>query len=351
MRLTYVLQPKLNGTADATKLIEPYVKEKFLLIYGDLLVSAKVVDMVIRSYDKKPCTSIAVVSADNPERYGVVHLDGSYVTDIIEKPHRGEAKKHPVNAGIYVLETEIFEKVNATSLSSRGEYEITDSLRLLIKDGHNINAVKIPPEDWLDVGRPWDILEANHRVLCGIVSSVKGRIEEGVHLLGPVEIAEGARIRSGTYIEGPAFIDEKSDIGPNCFIRPKTSIGKGVRVGNACEIKNSVIMDETRISHLSYIGDSVIGEGCNLGAGSITANYRLDGKTVKMSVRDEVVDSKREKLGAIIGDKVKAGINTLLMPGVKIGSYSSIGPNVVIHRDVPPNTFILLKQKLKRQNI
>ncbi|RLI17918.1 glucose-1-phosphate thymidylyltransferase, partial [Candidatus Bathyarchaeota archaeon] len=166
-----------------------------------------------------------------------------------------------------------------------------------------------------------------------------------------VSVAETARIRSGAYIEGPAFIDEESDIGPNCYIRPCTSIGKKVRIGNACEIKNSIIMDNTHIGHLSYVGDSIIGENCNLGAGTITANYRLDAKTIKMKIKDKVVDSERTKLGAVLGDNVKAGINTLFMPGVKVGCNSWIGPNVVVYRDLPPNTITLLKQSLEQREL
>lgn len=169
--------------------------------------------------------------------------------------------------------------------------------------------------------------------------------------MGPVTVAETARVRSGVYIEGPAFIDEESDVGPNCYIRPCTSVGKKVRIGNACEIKNSVIMDNTHIGHLSYVGDSVIGEGCNLGAGTVTANYRLDAGTIKMLVKDTVVDSGRRKLGAVLGDGVKAGINALFMPGVKVGNNSWVGPNVMVYRDLPANTVVLLKQNLKERRL
>jgi bifunctional UDP-N-acetylglucosamine pyrophosphorylase/glucosamine-1-phosphate N-acetyltransferase len=93
----------------------------------------------------------------------------------------------------------------------------------------------------------------------------------------------------------------------------------------------------------------VLGENCNLGAGTITANYRFDARTVKMVVKDAVVDSGRTKLGAILGDNVKTGINALLMPGVKVGNDSWIGPNVVLERDLSPKTMVLLKQNLERK--
>jgi bifunctional UDP-N-acetylglucosamine pyrophosphorylase/glucosamine-1-phosphate N-acetyltransferase len=176
-----------------------------------------------------------------------------------------------------------------------------------------------------------------------------GEIEDGAHILGPVTIAETARIRSGAYIEGPTLIDEGSDIGPNCYIRPCTSIGKKVRIGNAVEVKNSIVMDGTHIGHLSYVGDSILGERCNLGAGTITANYRLDSGTVKMMIKDKLVDSGRRKLGAILGDEVKTGINALTMPGIKIGVNSQIGPNYIAYRDMTANTTALLSQPQERE--
>ena len=82
---------------------------------------------------------------------------------------------------------------------------------------------------------------------------------------------------------------KNADVGPNCFIRAGTSLGRNVRVGNACEIKNSVVMDGTHVGHLSYVGDSMFGEKCNLGAGTITANLRFDDGVIKMMIKDQVV--------------------------------------------------------------
>jgi bifunctional UDP-N-acetylglucosamine pyrophosphorylase/glucosamine-1-phosphate N-acetyltransferase len=116
-------------------------------------------------------------------------------------------------------------------------------------------------------------------------------------------------------------------------------------------VKNSIIMDNTHIGHLAYVGDSILGETCNLGAGTITANYRLDAGTIKTMVKDKVVDSERRKLGAILADNVKTGINTLLMPGVKVGANSWVGPNVVVERDLPANTITLLKQNVEKREL
>jgi len=350
MELKYSLQDGVRGTADATGLAKSYVDEDFLLIYGDLVVTPNLIEKVVNFHEEnQPVATIAVTPVEHPEHYGIVELVDSKVTNIVEKPSPDEAPSHLANAGIYVLSPEIFEMIDRTSASKRDELEITDSLRLLIQEKKSVLAFQIPRQEWLDVGRPWDLLEANQQILNRLDFTVDGEIEEGAHLIGPTAIAEGARIRSGAYIEGPVFIDSNSDIGPNCYIRPHTSIGKDVRVGNACEIKNSIIMDKTHIGHLSYVGDSVIGEKCNLGAGTTVANFRLDGKTVKIRVEEEVVDSERRKLGVILGDCVKTGINSLLMPGVKVGHGSWIGPNLVVNRDVPSKTLLLLKQEMEER--
>ena len=353
LKIEYVEQAAVLGTGNAAGVAEPYVNDEFLLVYGDLLFSAEAVKSVVNSHQaEKPTTTMAVIPVEKPESYGIVELEGEKrIKRIVEKPKPEEAPSNLANAGIYVFSTEIFAKIKETSASARGEWEITDAISLLLKENKVLLAVKLSRDDWLDIGRPWDLLEANRWTLDRMEHKVSGNIENGATLVGPVTVAETARIRSGTYIEGPAYIGEESDVGPNCYIRPYTSIGTKARIGNACEIKASIIMDNVHIGHLSYVGDSILGEGCNLGAGTITGNYRLDGGSIKMMVKDKVVDSGRRKLGAVLGDNVKTGIGTLLMPGVKVGCNSCLGPNVVVYRDVPADTLVLLKQSLEERKL
>jgi UDP-N-acetylglucosamine diphosphorylase/glucosamine-1-phosphate N-acetyltransferase len=351
LKVEYVEQAAVLGTGNAVSVVEPYVNGPFVLVYGDLLFAPEAIKNMVQLYDEeKPAAVMAVVSVEKPESYGVVELENEKtVKCIIEKPTLGQAPSNLANAGLYVLSMEIFDKIRQIKTSVRGELELTDALSLLIKDEKPVLAAKISETDWTDIGKPWDLLEANSWALKRMEHNVYGMVENGAHLVGPVTVAETARIRSGAYIEGPTFIDEGSDIGPNCFIRTCTSIGKNVRIGNACEIKNSIIMDWTHIGHLSYVGDSILCEHCNLGAGTITANYRLDGETIKMMVKDEMVDSGRKKLGVILGDNVKTGINALLMPGVKVGINSWVGPNFTVNRDLLANTIALLKQDEDRR--
>jgi bifunctional UDP-N-acetylglucosamine pyrophosphorylase/glucosamine-1-phosphate N-acetyltransferase len=353
LKIDYVEQPSMLGTGNAVGVAEPFVKDEFLLVYGDLLFTAEAVKSVIAMHQKeRPTATMAVVPVERPESYGIVELENEkQVKRIVEKPKQGEAPSNLANAGIYVFSKEIFQKIKETSASARGEWEITDAISLLLNEKKTLLAAKISRDDWFDVGRPWDLLEANRWALVRMKHKVRGNVENGAYLIGPVTVAETARVRSGAYVEGPAFIGEESDIGPNCYIRPFTSIGRKVRIGNACEIKSSIIMDGVHVGHLSYVGDSILGEQCNLGAGTVTGNYRLDAGTIKMVVKGEVVDSGRRKLGAILGDNAKTGIGALLMPGVKVGCNSWIGPNVVVYRDVPENEIVLLKQNLEERKL
>jgi bifunctional UDP-N-acetylglucosamine pyrophosphorylase/glucosamine-1-phosphate N-acetyltransferase len=221
------------------------------------------------------------------------------------------------NAGIYLFNRSIFDALRAVPLSERGEYELTDGLNLLAA-AEDIRVVVL--KSWLEIGRPWDILAADELLLKDMQPQILGEVERGATLIGDVSIDRGTVVRSGAYIQGPVLIGKNCDIGPNCYIRASSCIGDDVRVGNAVEVKNSAIMNGTKIGHLSYLGDCVIGERCNFGAGTICSNLRHDGKNIRSFVKGERVDSGRRKLGAIMGDDVKTGINTSIYTGTVIDS-------------------------------
>ena len=312
------------------------------------------VKTVLSQFEKgKTAAVMGVIPVDKPESYGIIEQEAEgRVKRIVEKPAVGKAPSNLANAGVYVFSKEVFDKIKQTKASIRGEWELTDAITLLAQEGKTVLAAQLNKDDWFDVGRPWDLLDANVWALKRLDHKVLGTVEQGAHLIGPVTIAESARVRSGAYIEGPVFIDEEADVGPNCFIRSGTSLGKKVRVGNACEIKNSILMDGTHVGHLSYVGDSVLGEKCNLGAGTIMANYRFDSCSIKMMVKDQVVNTGRRKLGAVLGDNVKTGIKSLFMPGVKVGANTWVGANFMVERDLPANAIATLKQngEIKQKN-
>ena len=349
LKVSYVRQEELRGTADAISSALGAVggEEEVLIVYGDLFITEGALRPVIEEHkNHKPLATMGVVEVERPEEFGMVKAEGGWLRDLVEKPSKWPYRPL-ANTGIYVLSAEALEAMGRATPSERGELEATEVLGELAREGDTVRVAEVSPSDWLDVGRPWDLLEANERALSRLKPRLLGRVEAGAHIVGPVVVEEGARIRSGAYIEGPTYIGPGADIGPNCYIRPSTSIGREVRIGNACEVKNSIVMEGTHIGHLSYVGDSIIGAYCNLGAGTITANLRFDKANIRMVLKGRVVDTGRRKMGVIMGDFVQTGIGVLTMPGVRIWPRCWIGPNVVVYEDVAEEgSFILLGQSL-----
>jgi bifunctional UDP-N-acetylglucosamine pyrophosphorylase/glucosamine-1-phosphate N-acetyltransferase len=322
IRIEYITQEQRLGTAHALGMLKDHLGGRFCCAYGDIVVSPAALRKALKESIGMSESVMCVAPVEDPTRYGAVEVVNGKVTGIWEKsstPHG-----NLINSGIYVLNPDIFDFIAKTELSPRGEYELTDSL-LMMSKRQDLKA-QIIEKGWLDVARPWDLLMANEIVMKEMVAGVKGTVEGNVTMKGPVYIGEGAEVMSGAYIVGPVYIGRNCEIGPNCFIRPSTSLGDGCKVGNAVEVKNSVIMNDSKVPHNSYVGDSVIAERCNLGAGTKIANLRLDDASVPVIVDGQRVDSEMRKLGAIIGDDVKIGINVSISPGTIIGEETFIGP-------------------------
>ena len=339
----YVIQNKPLGTGHALKVVKEYVKPPFILYYGDIIVDHTYL-MKLLSLKNKGQLILTAVETEKPWDYGVLKVKDNHVLDIIEKPEKGKEPSNLINAGIYLVDEPLMKYVDKVQLSPRGEYELTDAVKMVIKEGYEVLYMKIPRNEWYELGKVWDILDLNRIFLEKLLqqykgSVIKGEVSDKATIEGAVYIDEGAKVLSGVYIQGPVYIGKNAKIGPNSYIRPYSVIGRNSRIGNACEVKASVIMDNAHAAHLSYIGDSVVGSYANLGAGTITANLRFDNKTVKVTLKGKRIDSGKRKLGALIGDYVKTGINVSLMPGVKIGAYSWIAPGAIVYEDIPPKSF------------
>jgi len=336
VKIEYVRQSDISGTASAVSTAREHVEDSdFLLVYGDVMATPAAIRRVLDTYSGKGCKpTVGLVPVSHPESYGMARISGEWLTEIVEKPQPSDTPSNLANTGIYVLSPVIFDYLRTTTRSGRGEFEITDAISSLARSGQPVAWASIASSEWQDIGRPWDILSANAHLLGRSKGSVNGTIERGVVIRGRVTIQKGATVRTGTVIEGPAWVGKDAILGPFAHIRAGTSIGREAVIGNFCEIKNSIIMDGTHIHHLSYVGDSIIGERCNLGAGTIVANVKLNDKTVLMKIRDKLEDSGLRKLGVITGDDVKTGINTSLMPGVRIASGAIVPPGSVVSKDI-----------------
>jgi UDP-N-acetylglucosamine diphosphorylase/glucosamine-1-phosphate N-acetyltransferase len=324
--IQYVNQRRQLGTADALRMVKNFINDRFLMANGDIIIDRQdICNLCARSGNV-----MSAVELENVSGVGVMQVDGGQVRRIFEKT--ANPPSHLANAGLYLFTPDIFAAIDQTGKSPRGEYEITDSIQILIDRGHPVGYYLT--ERWLDLSYPWDLLSANEKIMAGLKPECSGDIEPNAVLKGVVSVGKGTVIRSGTYIVGPVIIGQSCDIGPNCFIRANTAVGDNCHIGAGVEVKNSIIMSNTKIPHLNYVGDSVIGENCNLGAGTKIANLKLDKKNI--FVND--LDTQRRKLGAIIGDNVQTGINSSINVGTLIGNNSFIGPGALAHGVISPDS-------------
>jgi UDP-N-acetylglucosamine diphosphorylase / glucose-1-phosphate thymidylyltransferase / UDP-N-acetylgalactosamine diphosphorylase / glucosamine-1-phosphate N-acetyltransferase / galactosamine-1-phosphate N-acetyltransferase len=182
---------------------------------------------------------------------------------------------------------------------------------------------------------PWDLLRANELAVSELrQATINGEIHPAAVIQGVISLGEGSRILPGVFIEGNVVIGDHCKIGPNCYIRGNTSIGHRCHIGQSVEIKNSLILSKSNVGHLSYVGDSVLGEGVNFGAGTTVSNLRHDGKNHQSMVGGRLVDTGRRKFGVIVGDHVHTGIHTAIYPGRKLWPHTSTRPGEIVQRDV-----------------
>ncbi len=330
IKIKYVIQKKALGNADALRIARKKIRGKFVLIFGDDLYSKQDIKLLL-----KHDNAILAQKVKDPQCFGVLKTNRGVFCKAVEKPNRFVSDL--VNIGCFIFSDSIFDVLDRIKISKRGEYELTDAYNLLTKK-EKIKVIQIK-DFWIPLTYSWSLLEANKFVLEKIKSKTEkgSKIEKGAILHGEVFIGENTLIKAGSYIEGPVIIGNNCIIGPNCYIRRHTAIGNNCHIGQAVEIKNSIIGDNTNVAHLSYIGDSVIGDDCNLGAGTVIANLRHDGKNIKSKIKGDLIDSERKKLGIIMGDNCKTGVNTSFYPGIKINPTCWTLPGDMIKSDLIKN--------------
>ncbi|MDS0295123.1 bifunctional sugar-1-phosphate nucleotidylyltransferase/acetyltransferase [Halogeometricum luteum] len=321
----YAVQEEQLGTADAVRsALEVLEGGSFAVLNGDALYD---VPSLSDLYDSGP--AVGSFEVDDPTSYGVLETDDEgNVTGVVEKP--SDPPSNLINAGAYVFPEEAHEWLFDVEASERGELELTDVLSRAC-ESYEVRPVAF--DRWLDVGRPWELLEANEWKLEEVETRVDGEVSEDAELNGPVVVEEGAVVRSGVVIDGPALVRSGASVGPNAYVRGATVVGPNAKVGHAVEVKNSILMAGATVGHLSYVGDSVLGRDVNFGAGTKVANLRHDGETVTLTVKERRVDTGRRKLGVIVGDGVKTGINSSLNAGVVLSPEATVMPGESVTRD------------------
>ena len=189
----------------------------------------------------------------------------------------------------------------------------------------------------------WEALHHIHEYLSEKkLGHIATSIPNGAHLINPelIAIGEGTIVEPGAYIQGPCIIGKNCQIRHGAYIRGGVITGDRCVIGHATEVKHSILLNDAHAAHFNYVGDSILGAGVNLGAGSMLANLRLDRKTVLISQGGRKIDTQLKKFGAVLGDGVQIGCNAVINPGTLLGPRAICYPCLNIAGVIAPNATI-----------
>ncbi|MEG3755459.1 bifunctional UDP-N-acetylglucosamine diphosphorylase/glucosamine-1-phosphate N-acetyltransferase GlmU [Psychromonas arctica] len=378
-RLNWIEQTEQLGTGHAMQMAQPHFKsgEKILIVYGDVPLLSETT--LAKLVDVQPTGGIGLltIKMDDPTGYGRIERNNGQVVGIVEQKDANPEQLaiNEVNTGILVADADALNRwlPALSNDNAAGEFYLTDIIQMAYQEGLSIETVQ--PENAFEVEgvnnrlqlanleRAYQADKANQLLLSGVMLRdpsrfdlrgeltcgqdvdidinviIEGKVNLGYGvkigagcILTNCTIADNTEIKANSIIEG-ATIGENASIGPFARIRPDTEIANEVHIGNFVEVKKSSLGEGTKCGHLSYIGDSQVGSGVNVGAGVITCNY--DGAN---------------KHQTIIGNDVFVGSDCQLVAPVTIGNGATTGAGTTVVNNVPDNALCISRTKQRNIN-
>lgn len=202
----------------------------------------------------------------------------------------------------------------------------------------------IAGEIFKDITYPWEVLPKIGEFIVALGNTLP---EDKYDKKGEnVWIAKSAKVFPSACINGPAIIDEEAEIRHCAFIRGNAIVGKGAVVGNSTELKNVILFNKVQVPHYNYVGDSILGYKAHMGAGSITSNVKSDKTLVVVRAGAQQCETGLKKFGAMLGDYVEVGCNSVLNPGTVIGRQSNVYPTSMVRGFIPANSIYKKKGEI-----
>jgi len=347
VKVDLALQKKSSGIADALKSAEPFLHGQLLVINPNDVFSSSAYTKILTEAEKASASSYILgyqVQKYFPGGYLQVNSRNELL-HIVEKPNPGEEPSNLVNILIHCHNNseELLRYIETVRTTRDDVYEC--ALDNMVKAGHKIKV--IPYGDfWAPIKYPWHIFKVMEYFLDNAQPYIapSARISEKAHIEGKAILGDNVKVLENAVIRGPVYIGANSIIGNNALVRDYSHIGSNSVIGYSTEVKHSCIGDNCWF-HSNYIGDSIVDDNCSLGAGTVLANFRLDEGNIQIKVGDSLVDTGYDKIGAIVGRGCRIGVNASLMPGVRVGPDSFVGPQVCLRQDLGANKIALLESR------
>ena len=298
LKISYVIQKKPLGMGNALWQLRNLLKGKFLV----LDVGRVDVAEIIKGVKPKFKTVLFGRETNNPQLFGMAKLKGDRILEIIEKPKKGKEPSNIKIVGVYLLEQKFFEAYNKVK---KHQYDFEDALSAYMKK----NDVKMvilgkTKQGIHSLKYPWHLFDIERYLFDKYLKpriSRSTRIAKDVTIKGKVYIGKNVQIFENAVIKGPCYIGDNSIIGNNSIVREYSNLENNALVGALAEVARCILQEDVHI-HSGYFGDSIFGRGCRVGAGTITANVRLDRKKIKTVVKGKKIETNLKSLGVIIGE-------------------------------------------------
>lgn len=342
LKINYVVQKRSRGTGNAIWQAKKFITGPFIVTGPHKVDLGDYLPKLLGRFQKNKNKVILVgEKTARPWDFGVLKFQGKRVLKIAENPPKGKEPSDIKSTETYILPSSFFDYYKKVP---QKEENLIDAINHIIKK-KGADFILLNKES-ASLKYPWDLLRIlkilfesksfQNKIASSAVISRSAIVDKNVY------IGKNTRVFEGAIIKGPSYIGNNCIIGNNTVIRGYTNIEDGAIIGTFTEVKNSICQENFH-SHSNYIGNSIFGKECRIGAGTITANRRLDRQDIKTEVKGEKIDTGLDFLGAIVGENTRIGINVSLMPGVLIGSNSTIYPGTVVYKNIPGNTVIKKK--------
>lgn len=255
IKITYIYQDSPKGISHAIRLCKDFIgSDKFIVYLGDNVLRKNLVDYTKKFQTSDSDAMILLCKVDDPQRFGVAELEQGKIKKIIEKPKNTSSNLAVI--GIYFLTPKIFDIIDNLKPSWRGELEITDALQMLMDKGNKIEYDTVTGW-WKDTGTPEDIIHANKLVLDSIGTENQFLIDADSTIKDGIVIGKNTEISRDSFVTSPVIIGKNCKIGPAVRLGPYVSVGDNCILKN-CNIENSIIMDDCKISAKTDLSDSII---------------------------------------------------------------------------------------------
>jgi bifunctional UDP-N-acetylglucosamine pyrophosphorylase/glucosamine-1-phosphate N-acetyltransferase len=348
LKLNFVVQPSPLGSGNALFLAKKFLSDNFFVLNADIVCSGEILKKILEKIKKEKKPVLAGQKTKTPWLFGMMKLQKDRILKIVEKPEKGKEPSDIKVVGVYFLNKKYFEYYQKVK---KGPFDFEDALSLYMKEEEIKLALIEKKEEELPafIKYPWHLFLAEKYLFDNFLEEKIEKsaiVSKEAKIEGKVYLGHQTRILEGAIIKGPCYIGDSCFVGNNSLVREYTNLEENVMIGALCEVTRSIFQKNVT-THSGYFGDSILGENCKIGAGTITANVRLDRKEIKATVNGEKISTFLKSFGCVIGKNTMVGVHTSFMPGTFVGSNCYIFPGSIISENIKDNTKFFIKRKFK----